>query len=133
MPVNQHEATFVSTFVVKAKRERYLSFLGRPDRRKKLLDRINHHDDFDPTTKTLVAPNARSAQAVLAHLRKLGVRGQCRIIADDGRLDGQEMSLDDTIAGATETRFAAIVYCLDGSHAFYKPEDPSDWYLLRKH
>jgi hypothetical protein len=40
--LNLHEIGFVKSFVISQRRERYLSMLGNPERRRKRLNRLNH-------------------------------------------------------------------------------------------
>src|SRR4051794_5421437 len=44
---NEHEIGFVSSFIIPERRARYLSLLGNPKRRGKLLNRLNHAQDID--------------------------------------------------------------------------------------
>ena len=56
MDMHPHEEALVRAFFVPSKRARYLTLLGNPKRRRKILDRLNHHaaDDLDPRFTTLL-------------------------------------------------------------------------------
>ena len=45
--MSEHEIGFVSSFIIPERRERYLSLLGNPKRRGKVLNRLNHSQDVD--------------------------------------------------------------------------------------
>lgn len=66
------ESRFVDAYIMRSKRERYLSFLRAPRRRKEILNRLNHTFDYDPNRATRLEPPLIFAEPLIALLRERG-------------------------------------------------------------
>ena len=130
--MNPDEEAFVDAFVVRAKRDRFKGLLAHPKRRAKFLDALNHSRDFDLAYAELVPSDRRHDRAVVEMLLRRGARDVCHVIADSTELDGQDLPLGDAVETATACSYAAIVLCVPGRLAFYKGEDPGEWYLFER-
>ena len=130
--MNSHEEAFVTAFIAKQKQDRYKELLSNPKRRSKLLDKMNHGLDFNLSLAEVIPSAGREAQHVVRLLRERGALAVCHVIADDTTLDRQDLSLIDAIERATASHFAAVVSCVPGKLAFYKEEDPGEWYVLER-
>ena len=134
MAVNEHEEAFVRSFIVKDRRERYLSLLANPKRRPKLLDRLNHQLDLDYAFATPIPTRQRNVGDLEHLLRQKGAGAMCHVIADASPLDGADLLLHDALERLYGLhQFGVVFCCVAGRLAFYKPEDVSEHYLWSVH
>ena len=70
--MNEHEVAFVTAFIIPERRERYLSLLGNPKRRSKLLNRLNHAQDIDFSLARPVPPGCLG-ESLAVFLEKLAL------------------------------------------------------------
>jgi hypothetical protein len=128
---NEHEIGFVSSFIIPKRRERYLSLLSNPERRGKLLNRLNHSQDVDLSRARQVPPGcAHESLAVL--LEKMGAGESCYVIADASDMDGQTLPLRQALWRASIHAFGVVLSCLPGRLRYYKPESPTPGFILEK-
>ena len=130
--LNPHEEALVAAFVAKERRERYRHLLSHPDRRGKLLDRLNHNDDFIPALTSSLPAGLHTAKQISDWLHGLGAPDTSYVIADDADLDGKTLSTDRAVDDAWSCSFAVIISCLPGKLALYKAEAPEPWVVLRR-
>ena len=124
MPRNaEWEEKFVRAYVVKSKRERYLSHLKSSKHRPKILNRLNHALDYDSRLATNLAKSHRTDQSLIDLLTVRGVSGNCFLMADDQKLDGAELSLEEGVSELTICYDGAVLICPPKPIALYKPED----------
>ena len=118
MALHPFEEATLRAFVASSKRDRLLTLLGSPKRRRKVLDALNHFDDWDER----VALPVNSSEDVLALLRRAGAPPECYVISDDDELDGRSMPLDEAVRACEEFDFASILCCIPGKLAFFYDE-----------
>jgi hypothetical protein len=124
--MNQMEETFVRTFILRERRERWLSFLPSEKNRHKLLHRLAHvlEDDLDPRfvyDKETPPPEVKAqVHPVLSAWRKANPKQLCHVIVN-GTKDGQMMKLADAESDYDSTCGAVIIVIPDRL-AFYHPE-----------
>ena len=128
---NEHEIGFVSSFIIPERRERYLSLLGNPKRRGKLLNRLNHAQDIDLSLARPVPPGC-VAESLAVLLEKMGAGETCYVIADASDMDGQSMDLREALWRASVHGFGVVLSCVPGRLCFYKPESPTTGFILEK-
>jgi hypothetical protein len=110
MALHPAEEATLRTFVARAKRDRLLTLLGSPKRRKRALDELNHFDDWDAR----FAQPVDSSADVLALLRKAGAPATCHVISDSAELDGRDMPLDEAVSACEAHSFASVLCCVPG-------------------
>jgi hypothetical protein len=128
---NEHEIGFVSSFIIPERRERYLSLLGNPKRRGKLLNRLNHSHDVDLSLARQVPPGC-TGESLAALLEQMGAGEICYVIADASDTDGQTMDLREALWRASAHGFGVVLSCVPGRLCFYKPESPTSGFILEK-
>jgi len=122
-----HEAAFVSVFVVPEKRTRYSEFLPKPKRRVEILNRLCHFFDFVPELATPVARDSDLASL----LRKKGARSTAHVIGGRRGLDGRDLPLEDAISEAMIDPRGLVLSCVPGRLALYMQEfPPGDTFIL---
>jgi hypothetical protein len=123
-----HEIALVSAFVVPEKQSRYLELLGKPKRRKVVLDTLSHSFDFIQERATRV--NLHACDDLERILRDRGATESAYVVSEDGSLDGREMPLKEALRRVWSYAAGSIISCVPGKLAFYKPEEPADSYIL---
>ncbi|NOY29253.1 MAG: hypothetical protein GXP28_03470 [Planctomycetes bacterium] len=125
------ERSFVHAYIVKSKRERYLSFLNSPKHRKKILDLLNHSLDYDTSCAQKLDGSLKHADALIAMLTERGADPKmCYLMADGNALDGTTMRLDRAVPELLDNYWGALIICPPKPIAVYKPEDIADIVLL---
>ena len=120
------EARFVSTFVVREKRARYVELLGKPRHRRKITARLDHHFDYDIEMASEV-PNGVDVAALL---RSRGAPATCHVMASQHALDGRDVPFDVAMDELFAEGFGYVVICDPERLALYQPEAPSEAVLL---
>jgi len=126
--MNEHEEKTISYFIIKDIRRTYRTDLDIPKRRRKLLDRLNHCIDLNPSYTQWVENDAD----IVGILKKEGSPQQVYIISDDEELDGQTMSLDNAIRRTFGCFWGTIVSCIPGRLAYYRDEGGEMQAILRR-
>jgi hypothetical protein len=127
--INEHETAFVSAFIIAARRERYLTLLGNPKRRGKVLNRLNHSQDIDHSLARPVPP-ACVTESLAVCLEGMGAGPTCYAIADASDMDGQILPLREAVWRARVHGFGVVLSCLPGRLCFYKPESPTPGFIM---
>jgi hypothetical protein len=129
--INEHEIGFVTSFIIPERRERYLSLLGNPKRRGKLLHRLNHAQDIDLSLARPVSPGC-AGETLAVVLEQMGAGETCYVIADAIDMDGRSMDLREALWRASVHGFGVALSCLPGRLCFYKPESPTTGFILER-
>jgi hypothetical protein len=122
-----HEEQTIKAFMLKERRDRYLSFLGNNKRRKEVLDRLNHCKDFDERFMQWLPSNADIVNILL----KAGSPSEVYVISDSS-LDGKIMPLSDAIHETSMTGSGTIVSCIPGKLAYYYDEGGERCGILKR-
>ncbi len=112
-----HEEQTIKAFMLKEKRDRYLSFLSDKKRRKEVLDRLNHCKDFDERFIQWLPSNADIVNILL----QAGSPSEVYVISDS-EIDGKVMALSEAIHETSMTGSGTIVSCIPGKLAYYYDE-----------
>ena len=127
-----HEAEFVKAFITSEKRARWAQFLSSSKRRREILDRLNHNLPF-LTALALEVPEAQDFPSELEKL--LSARGAgptCHVMVDGLKIDGRELPLSEALHAICMHEAGAVLSCLPGRLAYYKPESPGRGVILEK-
>jgi hypothetical protein len=128
MSLNPIEAAVVDAFIAPEKRDRWRTKLMNSKKRRKFLDRLNHHNDFDNRYTTAVGHDADFA----ALLREHGAPERCHVVSDVADLDGRTLPLDDAINQMMHCGFGTVICCIPGELAFYYGELGETCLLLHR-
>jgi len=127
-----HEDAFVKAFLASGKRARWAQFLSNSKRRKEILERLNH----DLPYLTALATEVPSAQDFPGELERLlkakGAGPTCHVIANGLKIDGRELPLADVLFAICMHEAGAVLSCLPGRLAYYKPQSPGHGILLER-
>jgi len=127
-----HEAAFAKAFLPSEKRARFVQYLANPKRRKEMLERLNRHLPYLPDCAQEVPGPQDYPEELEKLLRAKGAGSSCHVIAGGLKADGRELPLREALNLVCMQPFGAILSCLPGRLAYYKPEAPGPGILLER-
>ena len=130
--MNQEEA-FAKAFIASEKRARFLQFLGDPKRRKEMLGRLGHNLPYIHACATVVPGRQDFPGELEVLLKAKGAGPTCHVISDGLKLDGRTVPLREALDGICLHGSGAILCCLPGQLAYYKPDSPGQGVILERY
>jgi len=127
-----HEAAFAKAFLPSEKRARFVQILAQPKRRKEMLTQLNGHLPYLPAFAMTVPGEQDFPDALVALLAAKGAGPTCHVIVDGLKADGRELPLREALMLICMHRSGAILSCLPGRLAYYKPESPASGIILER-
>ena len=127
-----HEAAFAKAFLPSEKRARFIQVLAQPRRRKEMLLQLNGRLPYLPAFATAVPGEQDFPDALEKLLRAKGAGPTCHVIVDGLKADGRELPLREALTLICMHRSGAILSCLPGRLAYYKPESPASGIILER-
>ena len=128
----EHEQAFVKAFIAPANRARFIHFLPDPKRRQEVLRRLDH---ALPYLRDL-AEVLSSEQDYPAELEKLlkakGAGPTCHLMASGMKEDGRTLPLKEALMRVCMQEFGAVISCIPGRLAYYRPESPGPGILFSR-
>ena len=127
-----HEAEFTRAFIASAKRARFIQALAQPKHRSEALAQLDEDLPYMPGFATEV-PSAQDFPAELEKLlRAKGAGPTCHVIAEGLKADGRELPLREALNQICLQGSGAILSCLPGQLAYYRPAAPGRGILLER-
>lgn len=127
-----HEEAFTKAFILSEKRARFIQGLSNPKQRKELLSRLGLGLPCMPELAFEV-PGAKDFPEELEKLLKIkGAGPSCHVIADGLKADGRELPLREALDLVCLSGSGAILSCLPGHLAYYKPDAPGAGIILER-
>jgi hypothetical protein len=127
-----HETSFVLSFIQKERRERALYLLSHPKKRREFTEQLAHFKWIDERFATQVpGSTAHTASELVALLKKNGAGPKVWVISEDKSLDGQELPLDTTMEKIWGVCRGTVLSCVPGKLAFFRGEAMKSEYLLQ--
>jgi hypothetical protein len=128
----EHEAAFVKGFIASAKQARWAQYLSNAKRRKEILNQLNHNLPYVPELGTEV-PDRQDYPAELERLLKAkGAGPTCHVMVDGLKIDGRELPLAEALNHICMHESGAVLSCIPGRLAYYKPESPNRGVILER-
>ncbi len=128
--ISYWEEKFVRQYIVKNRRDRYLTFLKGKKHRQKVLNKLNHNLDFHPHLGKVLMSSTKSEEGLSALLQSKHVSGVCYLIADGNDWDGKELTLELGVNELLGNELGAVLICPPKPIAIYKEEDIGRLFLL---
>jgi hypothetical protein len=119
----QHEEQTIRSFVSRQKRERYLSFVSRPQTRTKFTHALAHFRDIDSRYKIPIPPSKQSPNGIARILEAKGAASLCYVISEHPGLDARELPLKEALETIVGRGMGTIISCIPGRLAFIETED----------
>ena len=116
--MHPHEEATIRAFFSPLRRLRWLESLSSPKRRDKILEKLNHCQDFDDRFRTLLS----SKSDVVSLLKSHGSPKSCYVISSVLALDGCELELSEAISQTELAGWGTIISCIPGQLAYYYDE-----------
>lgn len=128
-----HEEAFAKAFITSEKRARFIKYLADSKRRKEMLDRLNQDLPYMPGFATVIPGEQDFPKELEKLLRAKGAGPTCYVIADRLKADGRELPLREALQLVCLHEYGAILSCLPGRLAYYKPASPGAGILFERH
>lgn len=128
--MNSHEQLFVKSFILPAKRERYISFLTNKKRREKLLDNLDHLHDLDEKNIINIPVSKQNATDICWILQEKGAGENCHVISTKSELDGKELPLIRSLEEIVGSGFGTYISCIAGRLGYYESEEAKERFIL---
>ncbi len=128
----EHEAAFAKAFLVSEKRARFIQFLADGKRRKEMLERLNRHLAYIPEFAWEVPGEQDFPDELEKLLKAKGAGPTCHVMVLGLKADGRELPLREALNLVCLHRYGAILSCLPGRLAYYKPESPAPGIILER-
>jgi len=126
MTIDLMEDATVRAFIIAARRDRYLLFLGDPKKRAKIRGRLHHCHDFDARYATAFPSTVDIPKLLRSH----GAGATCHVISGSRGIDGQEMPIEEAVAETDSADSGSLLCCVPGRLAFYIGESGEQRLLL---
>lgn len=114
------------------RRERWVSLLASPTRRKKATDQLAHCRDLDPRYSEDIPPCEQADSKILAQLKKQGAPLTCHVVSENRHLDVRDLALADALDEVVGGMHGTLVICVPGKLAYYEGEEPGERYILHR-
>ncbi len=129
----EHEAALVKAFLTSEKRARWSQYLADTKRRKEILARMSVGLPFISELGTEVPGELDFPMELEKLLKAKGAGPACHVIVDGLKIDGRELPLSEALRAICMHERAAILSCLPGRLAYYKPSSPGRGIILERH
>ena len=127
-----HEEAFAKAFLPSEKRARFVQQLADSKKRKEMLERLDGDLPYMPGFATEV-PGSQDFPSELEKLLKAkGAGPTCHVIVNGLKADGRELPLREALNLICMHASGAILSCLPGRLAYYKPESPGAGLILER-
>jgi len=127
-----HEAAFAKAFLASEKRARFIQHLADPKRRKEMLDQLNHNLPYMPGFSMEVPSELDFPMELEKLLVAKGAGPTCYVIADGLKADRRVLPLHEALHLVCLHPWGAILSCIPGRLAYYKPESPRPGLILER-
>jgi hypothetical protein len=108
---NSPEEHFISAFVRKDRRNRYLALISRPKGRTRFCKALAHALELNPNRAYPIRADANSPTQIAILLQSLGAPEKCYLISESRKLDSQIMDLRSALETVVGSGIGSIVYC----------------------
>jgi len=127
----EHERGIFLSFIIPARRDRYLEILAKPKRRKDITSSLAHFKHLDMRHALQIPPRQQHAKELFQLLRSMGAPETCYALSEDAELDGREIPLSEALKEVVGRGMGTFLSCLPGRLAYFEDEEDR-WILERK-
>lgn len=124
------EKKVIERFVVKTKRDRYLSFVESDKTRHKFISELAHFCDlrqerFDEISKD-------EEKVIKDRIKDLGKIKDCYLISENSNLDRKRLDIDTALNLTIGQGMGTLIVFGDAEIVFYEGEGPSDRWISKQ-
>jgi hypothetical protein len=123
------EIKVIGRFIVKSKRDRYLTFLQSDKTRNKFTNLLAHFRDLRLELFEKVKSNER--QIILERVNSLGKLKDCYLISESSKLDQEKLGIDSALNEVIGSGIGTLIVFGDAEIVYYESENPSDRWLSK--
>ena len=127
MITNQEQA-LIEKFVIKQKRDRYLTLLATDKNRKKFTKELYHFNDFNWNLFHEISGNEIVREILTNKIKNKKNISACYIISADTNYDKKEMSVEEAIANVLGIEGTILIFG-NAEIIYYEGEPPKRRYI----
>jgi len=127
----EHERGIFLSFIIPARRDRYLEMLAKPKRRKDITASLAHFKHLDMRFALQILPRQQHVTEIFQLLRSMGAPETCYALSEDSELDGKELPLSEALKQVVGSGMGTFLSCLPGRLGYFEDED-GRWILQRR-
>jgi len=122
----------VKAFLRSEKQARWAQFLASAKRRHEILGRLNQDLPYQSALGTPVPSHQDYPVELEKLLKAKGAGPTCHVMVAGLKLDGRDLPLAEALQAICLHGSGAILSCLPGRLAYYRPEPPGAGILLER-
>ena len=125
--INELEQKLIAKFVIKAKQDRYLTFLSKEKTRHKFIAELYHFRDFNWNLFREIPGSESEKEAVAAEVGRRKI-STCYVISVDAEYEGKFLPVDEAIEDVIGIEGTVLIF--GGADViYYEGEAPSRRYI----
>ena len=114
------EAIVIERFVIKAKRERYLTFIKNDNTRKKIINDLHHMNFLQADLFEKIEGN--EFDVIKEKIKNIGVLKDCYLISENSRLDKKRLDVDTALRQTIGSDCGTIIVFGDAEMVYAEAE-----------
>jgi hypothetical protein len=123
------EIKVIERFVIKTKRDRYLTFIKNNKTRGKFLNELAHFSDLrQDLFEELIHDKRKIISDKLSRLKNIK---DCYIISENSELDGKRLDIETALNEIIGYGMGTLIVFGDAEIVYYEGEGPSDRYISK--
>jgi hypothetical protein len=125
--INEQEQKLIDKFVIKAKQDRYYTFLSKEKIRHKFTEELYHFRDFNWKLFREIPGNERESRIITVELEKRNI-STCYVISVDPEYDGQFITSEEAVENILGTEGTILIFG-NTDIVYYEGEAPGRRYI----
>ncbi|HAD82453.1 MAG: hypothetical protein A2509_08745 [Candidatus Edwardsbacteria bacterium RIFOXYD12_FULL_50_11] len=125
-----HEEQFIRAFIIKEKKERYLTLLQTQKGRHKITRRLAHSSDIDNKCIRLIPNHEQTPNKIYKILKQRNAPEICHVISEDVKIDNKDLPLEEALVNIIGKGSGTILSCIPGQLGYYEGEDQNERYII---
>ncbi len=123
------ETKVIERFILKSKRDRYLTFIKSKKNRDKFTKALAHFRDLRPELFEEVKGDER--KYIKERIKSIGKLNDCYLISESPELDQKRLDIDTALSETIGYGMGTIIVFGDAEIIYYEAEGPSDRWISK--
>lgn len=123
------ETIVIERFIVKTKRDRYLTFIKSDKTRYKFTLSLAHFRDLRQERFDEVKSDER--KIIKDRIKSLGSINDCYLISENSKLDGKRLGIDTALNNTIGNGMGTLIVFGNAEVVFYEGEGPSNRWISK--
>jgi len=124
------EKKVIERFVVKTKRDRYLTFVESDKTRHKFISELAHFRDLRQERFDEISGDEK--KVIKDRIKGLGTIKDCYLISENSELDRKRLDIDTALNKTIGYGMGTLIVFGDAEIVFYEAEGPNDRWLSKQ-